>query len=123
MLQRKPSRQLVAWLALLAIALIVVMPAVSRVMPMSASMPGMGASCPEHQAGTKHPDSPSSPSDPTDKCGYCVLLNHAPLLASGKVLHLLPVAPNPAVPIVARADDAYASPILSANPRGPPHVA
>jgi hypothetical protein len=39
------------------------------------------------------------------------------------VLHLLPVAPNPVVPIVAQADDAYASPILSANPRGPPRVA
>jgi hypothetical protein len=121
-LRQKVSRQCVAWLALLAMAFIVVMPAISRVMPMDGAMPGMGAPCPEHQAATKHPVSPNGPTDPTDKCGYCVLLNHAPLLASGKVLHLLPVAPNPAAPVVARADDAYTSPILSANPRGPPRI-
>ena len=107
---------------MLAMALIVVMPAVSRVMPMSGPMPGMEMPCPQHHAETQHPASPHSPTDPTDRCGYCVLLNHAPLLASGDVLHFVPVAPNLPVLVVARADDAYASPILSANPRGPPRI-
>lgn len=107
---------------MLAMALIVVMPAVSRVMPMSGAMPGMDSSCPQHHAETHHPASPHNPADPTDRCGYCVLLNHAPLLASGEVLHLVPVVPNLTVSVVARADDAYASPILSAKPRGPPRI-
>jgi Protein of unknown function (DUF2946) len=108
---------------MLAMALIVVMPAISRVMPMSGPMPGLDASCPYHQAeATKHPVAPDSPADPTAKCGYCVLLNHAPLLATGDVLHFLPAVPNLAAPAVARADDAYTSPILSANPRGPPRI-
>lgn len=111
---------------MLAMALIVVMPAISRVMPMTGPMMGhvMGvdASCPDHMAGMKHPRSPDRPADGTDRCGYCVLFDHHSMLASGKVLHLLPVMPGLGVPVLPLADDAYASPILSANPRGPPRL-
>ncbi len=107
---------------MLAMMLIVVMPAISRSMPMPGSMPGMDDGCPHHLAGTGHPASPDGPADSTERCGYCVLLNHNSLLASSKVLHLLPAAPSPAAPVLAMADDAYASPILSAHPRGPPLI-
>ncbi|WP_266158255.1 DUF2946 domain-containing protein [Dyella silvatica] len=107
---------------MLAMLLIVVMPAVSRVMPMPGSMPGMDDACPHHMAGMKHPVAPDGPAHATDRCGYCVLLDHSSMLATGKVLHLVPVAPAPAMPLLAGADAAYVSPILSANPRGPPLI-
>nr|WP_279236964.1 DUF2946 domain-containing protein [Dyella sp. RRB7] len=112
---------------MLAMALIVVMPAVSRVMPMDAPMPGammgMGAACPDHGAGMTHAGTPDrAPAHAADRCGYCVLFDHHSVLASGKLLHQLPVAPGVAVPVVAAVDDAYASPILSAHPRGPPRL-
>ncbi|WP_445146819.1 DUF2946 family protein [Dyella sp. Tek66A03] len=75
--------------------------------------------CGGNQAPAVSPDGPAAS---TERCGYCVLLDHNSLLVSGKVLHLLPLAPSPGVPILAMADDAYASPILSAHPRGPPLI-
>lgn len=110
---------------MLAMALIVVMPGVSRVMPMDgpmmAAMMGVDAACPDHMAGMKHAAAPERvPAHATDRCGYCVLFDHHSVLASGKVLHLLPVAPGMAVPVVTTVDGAYTSPILSAHPRGPP---
>jgi len=117
------SRHYVAWLAMLAMALIVVMPAISRVMPMGGAMPGMDAACAQHMAGSKHPGAPDSPSDPTAKCGYCVLLHHLPVLPTGAQPRLLPALPSQSAPALARVDDAYVLPILSARPRGPPRIA
>jgi hypothetical protein len=110
---------------MLAMALIVVMPGVSRVMPMDAPMMGammaMDAACPDHMVGMKHASNPErAPAHATDRCGYCVLFDHQTVLASGKLLHLLAIAPGTGVPVIAAVDDAYASPILSAHPRGPP---
>jgi hypothetical protein len=107
---------------MLAMALIVVMPAISRVMPMTAAMPGMDAPCPHHdqQASTKHPDAPSEPADPMARCGYCVLLSHTPLLSSGVIVHIVPAAPDVAVVAVALPVDRSEAPLLSADPRGPP---
>jgi len=80
--------------------------------------------CPVHQlASTKHPSSPQAPADPTERCAYCVLLNHAPLLASGSGVYLAPVAPVSTVASIHRIDEKPASPLLSANPRGPPLIA
>jgi len=108
---------------MLAMALIVVMPVLSR----SMSMTGMAVAdgdCPVHQlASTKHPSSPQAPADPTERCAYCVLLNHAPLLASGAGVYLAPVAPVSTVASIHRIDEKPASPLLSANPRGPPLIA
>jgi hypothetical protein len=129
-LRLKSSRRYVAWLALLAMALIVVMPAISRVMPMDsmAGMPGMSGmtstdvACPHHdlQAATKHPEAPSAPADPMARCGYCVLLSHTPILASSVVVHVVPAAPNVANPVEALPRDRSEAPLLSADPRGPP---
>ena len=107
---------------MLAMLLIVVMPAISRSMPTTGAMPGVDDACPYHVAETKRPLSPDGPADSTERCGYCVLFDHNSLVASGKVLHLLPLAPSPSVAVLARAEDAYASPILSAHPRGPPVI-
>jgi hypothetical protein len=105
---------------MLAMALIVVMPAISRVMPMAGAMPGMDAVCEHHLAGARHPGPPDSPADPTDKCGYCVLLHHTPVLPAGVLAHVLAALPGESAPALARVDDAYVPPILSARPRGPP---
>jgi Protein of unknown function (DUF2946) len=109
---------------MLAMALIVVMPAISRVMPMTSAMPGMDASCAyhDHQASTQHPDSPGAPADPMARCGYCVLLSHTPLLTSGVIVHVMPAAPNVAAPVVVLPSDRFEAPLLSADPRGPPSL-
>lgn len=108
---------------MLAMALIVVMPVLSRALPMAA-MPGMDGDCPVHQmAGAKQPNSPHAPVDPTERCGYCFLLNHTPPLASGAAVHLATVAPAASVARFHRIDERPASPRLSADPRGPPRAA
>jgi hypothetical protein len=109
---------------MLAMALIVVMPAISRVMPTMGAMPGMDAACPyhDHQASTQHPNSPSAPADPLERCGYCVLLSHTPILSSDVIVHVVPAAPIVAVPHVVLPSDQSAAPLLSADPRGPPSL-
>lgn len=107
-------------------ALVVVAPAISRVLPMPADMhAAMGADCPHGMAMDAHAGQPSPdhPADATDRCGYCVLLDQQSLLLSASVPLLLPwlpaplATPNPALPI---ADN---TPTLSADPRGPPLLA
>lgn len=117
------SHQWVAWLAMFAMALIVVMPAISRVMPMSGAMPGMDmdGACPHHLAtSAKQPNSPHAPVDPMERCGYCFLLHHSPILSSSTIVHRVPAAPELAIPVVALPTDRSHSPLLSADPRGPP---
>lgn len=117
MLQGRHPFRAVTWLAMLAMALIVVMPVLSRSLPMT----GMDMGCPVHQAAaTHHPASPHAPADPTERCGYCALLNHTPPLASGAVVYLAPTAPMPALTPWHDLGEAPASPRLSADPRGPP---
>ena len=114
---RRPLRS-VTWLAMLAMALIVVMPVLSR--SIIATATSAEGDCPIHQAaGAKHPQVPA---DPTERCSYCVLLNHTPLLASGTVVYLAPVAPVLPPASIHRVDDKPALPRLSAEPRGPPHI-
>jgi hypothetical protein len=119
--RRKASRQVVSWLALLAMALIVMMPVISRVMPMTGSMQGMGGACPHRMGGKKHP-APNHLADPTDRCGYCVLLDHQSILAASHVSYLLPAAPIVAESTPIRVRRMDATPRLSADPRGPPRI-
>jgi hypothetical protein len=106
---------------MLAMALIVVMPVVSRTMPMMGAMPGMDGACLEHVAtGVKLPDSPHAPVDPMQRCGYCFLLHHSPLLSSGTIVHLVPAAPEPNIRTEALPAERSHAPLLSADPRGPP---
>jgi hypothetical protein len=104
---------------MLAMALIVVMPVLSRSMAGAVTSAAAEGDCPVHQADAgKHPQ----PADPTERCSYCVLLNHTPLLASGTVVYLAPVAPALPPASIHRSDDTPASPRLSADPRGPPQL-
>jgi hypothetical protein len=110
----------VTWLALLAMALIVVMPVLSRTLSM-ASMPGMDSDCPiHHAAGAKHPSSPQTPADPTERCGYCALLNHTPPLACAVATWLSPGSLPGAVASVQPRQQTPPARRLSADPRGPP---
>lgn len=70
-----------AWLALAAMALIMVMPAVPRFMPVDTTMAGMDAGCAMHAGKHPRPSAPNYPDDPTAKCGYCALLGHTPGLS------------------------------------------
>lgn len=118
--QGKHPLRSVAWLALLAIALIVVMPVLSRSLPMAA-MQGMDADCPVHHTdGGKHPSSPHAPADPTERCGYCALLHHSPALAAHTAIYLPAAAPPEGIAAIRKIGDKPATPRLSADPRGPP---
>lgn len=113
------SHRIVAWLALAALSLVVVMPAVSRVMPMTGPMPGMDGACPGHLAQGAKP-SPHLPAHPTDRCGYCLLLHHSPLLGSGTIAYLIPEPPRRTVIVAAPPAGTSCASSLSADPRGPP---
>jgi hypothetical protein len=110
-----------AWLAMLAMTLIVVMPVVSRTMSIAGAMPGMDEPCPIHAAlAVKQPGSPHMPVDPMERCGYCYLLHHSPLLGSSILVSLVPAPPEAGVAAIALPEDRFRTPRLSANPRGPP---
>jgi hypothetical protein len=106
---------------MLAMVLIVVVPVVSRTMPMTAAMPGMDGACPEHIALSAKPSgSPHAPVDPMARCGYCFLLHHSPLLGSSVLVHVVPAPPPSDVSRVALLVEGSHTPLLSADPRGPP---
>lgn len=106
---------------MLAMTFIVVVPVISRMMPMTGAMRGMGEPCPEHAAlAMQHPGSPHTPVDPMERCGYCFLLHHSPILSSSAVVHLVPVVPEASVLVAALPVDRSSVPLLAADPRGPP---
>jgi Protein of unknown function (DUF2946). len=119
---RRTSRsRLVAWLAMAAVWLTVVMPVISRSLPMSG-MDGMdaGAWCTSHGLSTQHPPASPNPSSSLDKCGYCSLFCHSPMVAGGAVL-LPPPQRFPAQDLLAPVVPAGPAPrLISASPRGPP---
>jgi hypothetical protein len=127
-LRRKAKRQPLAWLAWLAMALLIVAPLVSHVLPASASMAHaahamMGADCPHGTMDGGHASRRDGTQDPTDCCGYCVLFGQQSLLATCVILHLLPAAPREAVAVVYRLPSLEPPARLWARPRGPPRLA
>lgn len=127
-LKRSAQHRFVAWLALAAMALIVLMPVISRAMPMDMAMDGMSSSmdagCTLHAEHANHHrhGMPEHPDDPTAHCGYCVLFSHMPVVGFDIPLILPPVhlassAPHTALPL-----SVPAAPLLSAQPRGPPLI-
>jgi hypothetical protein len=122
-LKRAAQQRFVAWLALAAMALLVLMPVLSRAMP-DAPMMGMDAGCSMGMDHASHPHGmPGHPDDPTARCGYCVLLTHTPVVAiSIALLHAPADLPTLSPPIF-QSRDAAAVPLLSAAPRGPPLLA
>ena len=108
--------------ALLAMALIMVMPVVSRsIMPAHgmAAMPGMGDGTQQPTAHGKAPPSPGAPSDPLVCCGYCALLGHPPTLTF-YVVHVLVPPPQVTFRVEDMAAAPYVRPVFAANPRAPP---
>jgi len=111
----------VAWLAMLAMALIVVVPLVTRLIPGAQTMGADDASCPYHSAAdSAHSRSPHMPAHPMEWCGYCCLLHHNPLLGSETVVHWVAVVLPAVIPAPHAALDAPHLLRLSADPRGPP---
>ncbi|HET6804764.1 MAG TPA: DUF2946 family protein [Frateuria sp.] len=102
---------------MLAIALTVAMPVISRLLPVPVAPMGMtGMAALDHHGGRHDP--PGAPT--TTRCGYCDLLGHMPVLlgvASLPVLSPLPPARSGgALP----APRQTGRPVLAAAPRGPP---
>ncbi|MBM7124069.1 DUF2946 family protein [Dyella flava] len=102
--------------------LIVVMPAVSRSLSSSANM---GADC---RMGLSHTDhghrhgTPGDPYDPTVACGYCSLLAHTPIATFDVGAALAPTYLPAFVPDAGLLHDSPDAQVLSAHPRGPPHI-
>jgi hypothetical protein len=118
----------IAWLAMLAIWLIVVAPVVSQIHAASAA-PSMDDACPmrmDHAAmGHGDPTIPASPDrhpQPMEKCGYCFLLAHSPVMPGVGVPVLVPPPLAPDV-LVGKPARIGAKPSVSAvSARGPPFV-
>ncbi len=120
MIRRATFQRYVAWLALAAMALIMVMPALSRSMSVDNTMSGMDAGCVMHASHHAHPGIPSYPDDPTAKCGYCTLLDHTPVVGMGMLLLHLPTLRPASPPNAIASQAAPFARLLSARPRGPP---
>lgn len=126
MLKRAAQRRFVAWLAFAAMALIVLMPAISRSMSMSTDMDMSGmvmdADHPMDMAHADHRHSsmPGDPSDPTARCAYCVLLSHSPVTGLAFAPIVLAVDLPALEPQAIAHRVAPFAPLLSAHPRGPP---
>ncbi len=118
-----PHSRFVTWLALAAVWLTVVMPVISRSMPLPIhSMGAMGLSADHgtHGFSEQHPPASPDPSSTLDKCGYCSLFCHSPMVAGGALLTLPPLA-LPARPLPGPTVPAGPPPHrLCAAPRGPP---
>lgn len=122
-LARHAMHRRLAWLALLAMAFVAVLPSISRVLPRASAMPGMDAMAHARHAATRQPDVPGEPDDPLQRCAYCVLLAHSPALGAGAFAPLLLPTPLPSAPPVAPTLAARVQPAWSAPARGPPALA
>jgi len=127
--RKRTHSRFVAWLALAAMWLTVVMPVISRSMPnMPDGVGVMGAmdhGCrgSSHESSKQHhPSTAPDPSSTLDKCGYCGLFCHSPMVA-GTSLPPLPPLAFPAATLLSPAVPSGPTPhLLSAPPRGPPSL-
>jgi hypothetical protein len=114
-------KRLVAWLAMLAIWLMMVAPVVSQTLPAATAWPDLGAWCEGHVGLVA--DAPAAPhGDLLAKCGYCDLLNHSPGLSGdffvASLLLRTPYQPRP-MPAIYLTER---TPERSHAPRGPPSI-
>jgi hypothetical protein len=122
-LKRAAQQRYVAWLALAAMALIVLMPVFSRAMPGDMPMMGMNTGCNMDDMGHadhQYPGMPGHPDDPTARCAYCALLTHSPVVGLGFAVLLAPLDLPAPSPQTTHPRSAVPAPLLSARPRGPP---
>lgn len=115
---RRPH-QAIAWLATLALCLLVLAPNVSRFVMATAMAADMGAMCEGHAHGGMPPAADPHHGDGLDACGYCTYATHNPALDARVVVVVaaLPLAPPAARNTPYRAPRA----IVHRPPaRGPP---
>lgn len=125
----RAQRDLVKWLAFVAMALIIVAPSVSRLRQalspatMAMDMAAMGSDCPSRASEGRAPHMPEHPGMPMegDACGYCTLMCHNPALASAITLIVLPL-PRAPFSVFFGSTRAPALALLERRSRGPPIV-
>jgi len=123
-----------AWLGLVAIVLLSIVPTFSQLRAASAAhvavaadahaarhhcdseMPGMAMA--EHHDGAPCPHHPGD--DPWHKCGYCDFLTHAPAVGGFEFVARFSIALPEIVAPSADARPVHATYSLAARPRGPP---
>jgi hypothetical protein len=125
----RACRRPVAFLALVAMLLVAVMPTISQLRAASGGAHASHAGVMQHAMGGQEDSSHDhcdknhgKPDDCFRKCSYCDFLGHAPSLASVPYLAIL------LAPAVLRATARVETPLRSvagfnaAHPRGPPSV-
>jgi hypothetical protein len=104
-----------------ALALLLVVPTVSRTLVALSAASSACATCPDQAATDTHPPAHHDPMAPAalDACGYCTLMSHSPVLTTALVA-LLPAVPasRPATTLVIQSAPLVRLP--DARPRGPP---
>ena len=121
--------RIVAWLGVIAIALIAITPTVSQVRAggRHAMTAGMVMEHRAHEAssaalGDTHHHDGTSPDDCWKKCGYCDFFSHSPSIASFAFAAAFEHLMAPAIATRLRVADVRASYAQAAQPRGPPSI-
>ena len=114
----------IAWMAVLAVLLLSVVPTISQVVFAHAPHAHMHAAMmpAEHAQHLAHLHDSGDPDDCWSKCGYCDFLAHTPALATIAFVPAFTGAVAPMPHDRVRAETRYAKPVRSAQPRGPPAV-
>ncbi|WP_250626292.1 DUF2946 domain-containing protein [Pinirhizobacter soli] len=137
MFKRHLHRRIAAWLALLAVGLMVAAPGISQVLRSRASFAELGAWC-EGRAGLVTRAAPVADASGTtassthsamagmgdmsmDACGYCSLFCHAPTVPATVAFMPMLVPATTAIPAEVPASPLPMAPRTPvAEPRGPP---
>ena len=126
-IRRLERQRCIAWMAVLAILLLSVVPTVSQIVLRHAPHVHASMSAAEH-ARMGHVPAPGGDHDPARdddcwrKCGYCDFLAHTPALATIAFVPAFTGAVAPAPVDQPRAEPRFAKPLRVAQPRGPPDV-
>lgn len=121
LLHPRAQRSFVTWLALFALAQILLVPTISRTVAFASTTgAAMETDCGMHGAGHHGDQAPHAPRG-LDVCGYCTLMYHSPVLTTGLILTVPPLLPAP-LAICAPCGDAPAAIRLEQRSRGPPVV-
>lgn len=121
---RKLERQrCIAWMAVLAVLLLSIVPTVSQLVAGHAPHAHASMTAAEHARHFGHAATSGDRDDDCwRRCGYCDFLVHAPALATVAYVPAFNGAAAPLPPDGVRAEPRYAKPARAAQPRGPPAV-
>ena len=120
---RKLERQrCIAWMAVLAIVLLSVVPTISQIVLRHAPHVHATMTAAEHARHMGHAPANGDPDDCWRKCGYCDFLAHTPALATIAYVPAFTGAIAPAPRACQAAEPRSAKPLRLAQPRGPPVV-